>query len=52
MMANDIYIWASYGAGALVLIGLAVLSWRAKTKDEATLRHLEQQIKDLTEKQV
>ncbi|PHZ84517.1 heme exporter protein CcmD [Paremcibacter congregatus] len=52
MSGNDIYLWASYASGLFVLIALAVSSWRAKKQDENTLRQLEKQIQEHSEKQV
>ena len=52
MDPNDIYILSSYSAGAVVLIGLAIASWRAKRQDENDLRTLEKQVRELSEKQV
>jgi len=49
--ANDIYILVSYLAGALVLIGLALVTWRGKKKDENDLRKLEEKIQNLSDKQ-
>ncbi len=50
--ANDIYILSSYLAGAVVLVGLALASWRAKRQDENALRTLEKQVRELSDKQV
>ncbi len=50
--SNDIYILCSYIAGVIVLVALAMASWRAKKQDETDLRKLEKQMRDLSEKQV
>ncbi len=50
MAPNEIYIVSSYVAGAIVLIGLAVASWRAKKQDENDLRELEKQLRELSDK--
>lgn len=47
---NDIFIWSSYLATAVVLVGLGVVSWRTKTKDLTTLRKLEKHMRDSAEK--
>lgn len=47
---NDIFIWSSYLVTAGILVVLGVISWRAKTKDQATLRKLEQLLKSTKEK--
>ncbi|MCF8473328.1 MAG: hypothetical protein K9G26_01420 [Emcibacter sp.] len=47
---NDIYILCSYLATGVVLIAVAVFSWRAKKHNEASLHKLEQQIQELSEK--
>lgn len=52
MAPNDIYILSSYIAGAVVLVGLAVTSWRAKRQDEGDLRTLEKQLRELSERRV
>jgi len=41
---NNIFLLFSYIAGAVILVGMTVASWRAKKKDEADLRKLEQHI--------
>ncbi len=48
----DIYIWPSYIVTAVVLCGLAVISWRSKKKDEQNLRRLEQQMRELSDKEI
>lgn len=49
---NDIYILFSYLAAAVILVGLAVASWQSKKQDENDLRKLEEQMRELSEKQV
>ena len=49
--SNDIYILSSYVATALVLVIMALSSWRSKKKDENDLRMLEKQLSDLSGKQ-
>lgn len=48
---RNIYILVSYFAGAVVLIGLALFTWRGKKSDENDLRKLEEQIRELSKKQ-
>jgi len=50
MAPNDIYILLSYGAGAIVLVLLGLVSWLARNRDQRDLRKLEQQMRDLSEK--
>lgn len=50
MGSYDIYIWPSYILTAVVLVAIAVISWRSKKKDEESLRRLEQQAREYTEK--
>lgn len=38
-----LFVWGSYGASALALIGLAVLSLRARSKAKAAVKALEGQ---------
>lgn len=38
-----LFVWGSYGASALALIGLVVLSLRARAKAKAALKQLEDQ---------
>lgn len=51
LQSNDIYILSSYVATALVLVIMALSSWRSKKKDEKDLRILEEQLSDLSGKQ-
>lgn len=51
MDPNDIYILSSYAAGAMVLVGLALVSWRAKKQDENDLRKLEKHAQEQADKQ-
>ncbi len=51
MEGNDVFLLFSYIASAVVLIALFVTSLWTKKKDEATLRKLEDQIRDLTDRQ-
>ncbi|MCF6216114.1 MAG: heme exporter protein CcmD [Emcibacter sp.] len=51
LQSNDIYILSSYVAAALVLVIMALSSWRSKKKDENDLRILEKQLNNLSEKQ-
>ncbi len=51
LQSNDIYILSSYVATALVLVIMALSSWRSKKKDEKDLRILEKQLSDLSGKQ-
>ncbi|MBL4613003.1 MAG: heme exporter protein CcmD [Emcibacter sp.] len=51
MTANDMYILLSYGASIVVLVVLAVTSLWTKKKDETILRKLENQMRELSDKQ-
>ncbi len=41
-----LFVWGSYGASALGLLGLVVLSLRARAKAKAAVRALEDQTRE------
>ncbi|VAV91660.1 hypothetical protein MNBD_ALPHA02-2561 [hydrothermal vent metagenome] len=51
MEGNEVFLLFSYIASAVILVALFVTSLWTKKKDEAVLRKLQDQIRDLTDRQ-